>query len=208
MPAPCHLKSQRPRVQWPSLKDDSTSSSCVPSCCERVNDLTIWPPKGTKRAAAADRGLLLAGMKAGAPRRGAGYSRSFPRGKMIRMPVTHDSKEFKTPEEWDEWLARSGLAGKSLVNDHFVSNGAKMILDIREICSPVRNPGVICFEEDKMLRILKGIASNESIPPIQVDCPPQGPLPYRVRDGFHRYYASVLLGFRRVPVEIVDYLGF
>jgi hypothetical protein len=121
------------------------------------------------------------------------------------MPVTHDSIEFKIPDEWEEWLVRSGLAGKSLVNDHFVSNAAEKVLDIREICSPIRNPGVTWFHEGNMLPILTGIASNESIQAIEVDRPPQGPLPYRVRDGFHRYYASVLLGFRRIPVKIVEY---
>ena len=112
------------------------------------------------------------------------------------------------PEKWEQWLVRSGLAGRSLDNDHFTSSCAKTILDIQEICPPVRNPGVTCFEEDKMLRILKGIASNASLPPIQVDCPPQAPLRYRVRDGFHRYYATVLLGFRRIPADVLDYPGF
>jgi hypothetical protein len=124
------------------------------------------------------------------------------------MPITHDFIEFDMPEVWEKCLALSGLTGKSLLGDHFISHDAEKILDIREISSPVRAPGVTWFHEENMLPILKGIASSESIPPIQVDCPPQGPLPYRVRDGFHRFYASVLLGFRKIPVKVVEYSSY
>lgn len=121
------------------------------------------------------------------------------------MARTHDCIEFEIPREWEHWLIQSGLAGNVLSQDHFRSNDAEAIVDIREIASPIRGTGVVWFHENSMLPILRGIASNHSIPPVQVDCPPQGSLTYRVRDGFHRYYASVLLGFRRVPVQIVSY---
>jgi hypothetical protein len=116
--------------------------------------------------------------------------------------VTHDSVQFEIPEEW---LVRSGLSGVSFVMDQFVSDGAEAVINIREISSPVRKPGVTWFHMDRMLPILKGIALSRSIPAIDVDQPPDGPFPYRVRDGFHRYYASVLTGFRRIPVKILPY---
>lgn len=123
------------------------------------------------------------------------------------MPQTHDSIEFCIPDQWEDWLERSGLAGGSLVNDHFESKGAEKLLEIQQIRSPVRSSGVTWFHENNMLPILRGIAQAESIPPIDVDKPPEGLPPYRVRDGFHRYYASVLLGFRRIPVRVIDYLA-
>ena len=56
-----------------------------------------------------------------------------------------------------------------------------------------------------MLPILIAFVSHQSLPPIKIDSPLQGPLPYRIRDGFHRYYASVAVGFRMIPVIIVQY---
>jgi hypothetical protein len=42
-----------------------------------------------------------------------------------------------------------------------------------------------------MVKVPSGVAKNQPLPPIDVDQPPVGALPYRVRDGLHRYYASV-----------------
>lgn len=116
--------------------------------------------------------------------------------------VSHDSVEFEIP---DTWLARSGLAATMQVGDHFVSDEAETVLDIRLISSPVRSPGVQWFHEDRMLQILSGILSKQSLPPVDVDQPPQGPLPYRVRNGLHRYYASIAAGLGRIPVRILPY---
>ena len=114
---------------------------------------------------------------------------------------THDSIKFCIP---DTWLAESGLNEMTLAGDCFVSDAAQ-VLDIHLISSPVRSPGVRWFHRDSMLPILTAFSSHQGLPPIKIDSPPQGPLPYRVRDGFHRYYASVAVGFRKIPVRIVEY---
>ena len=116
--------------------------------------------------------------------------------------VSHDYVEFEIP---DTWLVCSGLTGASLAGDHFVLDDAEAVLDIRLVSSPVRKPGVQWFHQDRMLPILTAFVSNQSLPPVDVDQPPQGPLPYRVRDGLHRYYASVAAGFRRIPIRILQY---
>ena len=115
---------------------------------------------------------------------------------------THDSIKFCIP---DEWLAEAGLTETPLAGDCFVSESAEKVLDIQLISSPVRNPGVCWFYRDSMLPILTAFVSHQSLPPINIDSPPQGPLPYRVRDGLHRYYASVAAGFRKIPVRILPY---
>ena len=114
--------------------------------------------------------------------------------------VSHDSVEFEIP---DVWLVQSGLIGASLADDHFVSDEAETVLDIPQVSSPVRGPGVRWFDEDRMLKILAAFVSNQSLPPVDVDQPSQGRFPYRVRDGLHRYYASVAAGFRGIPVRIL-----
>ena len=115
---------------------------------------------------------------------------------------THDSVKFAIP---DRWLAESGLTETTLASDCFVSDAAEEVLDIQLVSSPVRDPGVRWFHRDSMLPILTAFVSHQSLPPVDVDRPPQGPLPYRVRDGLHRYYASVAAGFRKIPVRILPY---
>ena len=116
---------------------------------------------------------------------------------------THDSIKFCIP---DTWLAESGLTETTLAGDCcFVSEAAEQVLDIQLVSSPVRCPGVRWFHRDSMLSILTAFVSHQSLPPINIDSPPQGPLPYRVRDGLHRYYASVTAGFRKIPVRILPY---
>ena len=116
--------------------------------------------------------------------------------------VSHDSVEFEIP---DVWLVRSGLIGASLAADHFVSDEAETVLDIRQVKSPARGRGVRWFDEGRMLKILAAFVSDQSLPPVDVDRPPQGRLPYRVRDGFHRYYASIAAGFSELPVRILPH---
>ncbi len=116
--------------------------------------------------------------------------------------VTHDFVEFEIP---DTWLVGSGLNRASLAGNYFVSDKAEAVLDFRLVSSPEREPGVRWFHEDSMLSILTAFVSNQSLPPVDVDRPPQGPLPFRVWHGLHRYYASIAAGFRGIPVKIRPY---
>jgi hypothetical protein len=114
--------------------------------------------------------------------------------------VAHDGIGFDIP---DDWLSRSGLLTTARLRDHFApapdEHRETRLLDLLTVTSPVRNPGVRWFDEKRMLRILDGIICDQPMPPIEVDQPPGNPLPYRVRDGFHRYYVSVAAGLRRIP---------
>lgn len=57
-----------------------------------------------------------------------------------------------------------------------------------------------------MTSILRGICTGDALPAIVVDEPPTNEgLRYRVREGFHRYYASAAAGFTHVPVLLRPY---
>jgi hypothetical protein len=45
-----------------------------------------------------------------------------------------------------------------------------------------------------------------AMPPIEVEKADPGQRPYRLRAGFHRFYASFTVGFSHVPAEIVERL--
>ena len=74
----------------------------------------------------------------------------------------------------------------------------------------MRNEGVTLdengFRRDRMMKILCGIRDGDSIPAICIELADPGQRRYRVRGGFHRYYASVTAGFSHVPSNIVDRL--
>ena len=74
------------------------------------------------------------------------------------------------------------------------------VVPIPEVAAPVRNPGVVGLHRDRTVSLLRAITSNHPLPPIPVDRPP-GQTRYRLRDGYHRYYISVALGFSHVPVS-------
>jgi hypothetical protein len=106
---------------------------------------------------------------------------------------------FDIPEEW---LGRYDVPPGVR---QFVSEPTAAIIQLVQIASPRRSAGVRWFDERRMLRILEGIAAGHVLPPVDVDRPPAGPLPFRMRDGFHRYYASVALGFEMIPARVIPY---
>jgi hypothetical protein len=55
------------------------------------------------------------------------------------------------------------------------------------------------FDRNRMVDILRGIATGSVIPPVPVVERQQGPYRYRLANGTHRYYASVAAGFSHLP---------
>ena len=74
----------------------------------------------------------------------------------------------------------------------------------------MRNEGVTLdengFRHDRMMTILRGIRDGASIPAIYIEAANPGQRRYRLRGGFHRYYASITVGFSHMPSSIVDRL--
>jgi hypothetical protein len=70
------------------------------------------------------------------------------------------------------------------------------------------------FERTRLINLLKGFVAGDSIPPVPViQLPDSGHLlrlsyRYCIRDGFHRYYGSIIAGFSHLPtvVETLDEL--
>jgi hypothetical protein len=63
---------------------------------------------------------------------------------------THDAIEF---EIQDDWLARTGFCEAVWCANHYRSDAADAVIDIRQISSPVRKEGVTGFHEDRMLPV-------------------------------------------------------
>jgi hypothetical protein len=115
--------------------------------------------------------------------------------------------EFELPDEW--WLA-AGMESFTPAASAYRSTAASATILLRDIEPPPRaTPNDWRgFDRERLISVLSGIAAGADIPPVPVDeLRPindwsQQPYKYRVRDGFHRYYASIAAGFRKLPALI------
>lgn len=65
-----------------------------------------------------------------------------------------------------------------------------------ERCSMVK--GASAVDKDRLFSVIQAMIAGTPLPPIQVQATESGFL--RVANGFHRYYASVILGYSEIPV--------
>jgi hypothetical protein len=107
----------------------------------------------------------------------------------------------------DDWLSEAGLVGFVPSQRSFRCDEPHVLVPLVAIEPIMRNEGVTLdangFRRDRMMSILHGIRRSESIPPIEVEIACAQRRTYRLRDGFHRYYASFWLNFEAVPADIV-----
>lgn len=63
------------------------------------------------------------------------------------------------------------------------------------------------FDRERMVKVLCGIANGERIPPVAVIALPNADgeqFSHRLYDGFHRFSASLAVGYTEIPVVIVS----
>lgn len=65
-----------------------------------------------------------------------------------------------------------------------------------ERCQPTREGWFV--EKDRLFSVFQAMIQGEPLPPVRVEINDAGCL--RVANGFHRYYASVILGYSEIPV--------
>jgi hypothetical protein len=107
-----------------------------------------------------------------------------------------------------DWLINAGLRNFKPSRCSYRCESPHVLLALTDTEPPLRNADVKLdangFCRNRMRRILVGIRQDDSMPPIRVEPADPGQRPYRVREGFRRYYASHAVGFSHVPAEIVD----
>jgi ParB-like chromosome segregation protein Spo0J len=122
----------------------------------------------------------------------------------MKLSINHQAFEF--PDEWInlECVSRFNPEASTYIH-HDADNRNIIEVSIDNIKAPLRNRDVRWFGEDRMLPILRGITSHRTIPAIEVIKNDDGEYEYHVYDGFHRYYASVVLGYKFLPVVVISY---
>jgi hypothetical protein len=128
------------------------------------------------------------------------------------MHFRHPSEEisFNVP---DDWLALAGAQDFKRASPSFSASSdprwPTVLLPIVEVDAPVRDVGIVGLHEERTISILQAIVAAEALPPIEVHQTPSAvPGRLSVRDGYHRYFLSIALGFTMVPVSIRPYFNF
>ncbi len=119
----------------------------------------------------------------------------------MRYAMPNLPLEFIIP---DDWLAEAGMAGfVPTTNAYRSTSNARLVL-LTTIEPPFRVSSVAKdwhgFDRSRFVSVLKGIVAAteiEPVPLLELPVYEFGPNTYcyRVRDGFHRFYASVVAGF-------------
>jgi hypothetical protein len=109
----------------------------------------------------------------------------------------------ETMEIPPEWLAEAGLRNFVATRPSFRCTAPHDLIRLEHIERMVRVVPLDAngFRRDKMMPVLVGIRDGSDIvPPVPVEPIELGQRRvYRLRDGMHRFYASLTLGFSHLP---------
>jgi hypothetical protein len=110
---------------------------------------------------------------------------------------------FEIPDEWWTFAEMDGFSDGEYYPYPVGQADKVQVVPIAEVQPPLRNKGVPPFKKYKMLPVLFAFASPEcAMPAVEVTACSEGPYRYRVQNGYHRYYASVAVGFTQLPVTL------
>jgi hypothetical protein len=108
----------------------------------------------------------------------------------------------------DDWWEDGGMVGFTplLSHYHFDTTGS-IIAPFNEVIPPLRDGDKIWFRDrETVIQLLSMMRTGLLLPPIEVwskekKCSER----FVVRDGFHRFYLSVAIGYTELPVRINDF---
>lgn len=122
--------------------------------------------------------------------------------------------DFEIP---DDWIAESGIGAFRPGEPSYRPASDARVVSLSEIVPPSR--GRDChndwhgFDRKRLVDVLRGITTRDKIAPVPViELPKSDHLlrlshQYFVRDGFHRYYGSIMAGFSYLPVSVITLGG-
>lgn len=122
----------------------------------------------------------------------------------MQFRVPRHDLVFDVPDEW--WEATTSATGIPMAS-HYRAAGDSVVVSIQDVEPPLRDGGKIWFRDrDTVVRLLDGMRSGAELPPIQVwSKEKKNSSHHIVRDGLHRFYLSLAMGFTEIPVVIEDF---
>lgn len=122
----------------------------------------------------------------------------------MKFTVPRNGPIFEIP---DEWWAAGAISGLAPSDSHYVCASVYAAVPLEDIEPPLRDGGKIWFRDrDTVVRLLNGMCEGSELPPIQVwSKEKKSSARHILRDGFHRFYLSVAIGYNRIPIEVEDF---
>ena len=123
----------------------------------------------------------------------------------MRYPMPNYPCEFELP---DSWLAEAGMVNFTCEATAFRSTENCVVVPLVDVEPPYRRvthpKDWRGFDRARMVSILKGIVAGvkiEPVPLLELPIFEFSPRPYRYRvlNGVHRFYASIVAGFDSLP---------
>jgi hypothetical protein len=125
----------------------------------------------------------------------------------MRFTLPEQQGSFEIPDEW--WI-EAGMPGFTPTSPayHATPDPDVVLVAVKDVARPARTveKDFGGFERVRLIKVLAGFVAGQAIPPVKVHELPQGPFRYGLRDGLHRFYASVAAGFDHVPASMATYL--
>jgi hypothetical protein len=110
---------------------------------------------------------------------------------------------FEIPDEWWSFAEMGGFAPSGGGYYAPPPTSDFEVVAVEAVEPPMRNGGVPPFKKYKLVPVLFAFRSPEcALPPIEVFSASEGPYRFKVRNGYHRYYASIAAGFTKLPVAV------
>jgi len=126
----------------------------------------------------------------------------------MRFRHPTENIEFEIPDPW--WVeAKAHLFERSAASFAASSDPEwpTQLVSIQSVAAPQRDAGIEGLRKERTISIIQAIISGSEVPPLEVHQPPQSER-LAVRDGYHRYFISVALGFPMLPVSVRPYFDF
>ena len=124
----------------------------------------------------------------------------------FHLPV--EDVEFEIPDVW--WNEASADKHEKAAEAFAALSDTQwptVLVPIGDVIAPRRDPGIEGLRRERTIAVLRAVIEGTPLPPLEVHRPP-GSLRLVVRDGFHRYFVSVALGYSLLPVSIRPYFDF
>lgn len=94
-------------------------------------------------------------------------------------------------------------------SDHYATNEASCtaVVAFQEVEPPKRQNGELWFRsKESVIAVLRSMRVGEALDPVEVWSKQKtASQKYLVRDGFHRFYLSLAVGYRKLPVRVNDF---
>lgn len=133
----------------------------------------------------------------------------YPDGKEFVLPTAWGVKQYvkDNPKRFRTYMFRSLAPGDAVNSETGIAPFTipagckvedKLLCQIErpERCCPMGHAWFV--DKERLLSVLQAMIAGHPLPPIQVESAGSGSL--RVTNGFHRYFASVILGFSEISV--------